>query len=252
MDSAFLLPAFLLGLILGSFYTACVHRWLAGETLWNPPRSRCPQCGSGIRWRDNIPVVSFILLQGKCRDCKSPIGLRYPAIELTSGFLSLLLAAAFGPSVEYIVYMVFFGILIVAAYIDFDSYLLPDILTLPGAVLALLCAPLFLGVPLLDAFLGAVIGAGFFWLLQIFYKHVKKTEGLGFGDVKLMLLLGALTGWKALPLIIFSGSCTALLAGVFYMLRPGGDGMKTAVPFGPFLSLGGILAVLLPEFSVRF
>ncbi|THB66287.1 MAG: prepilin peptidase, partial [Desulfovibrio sp.] len=149
----------------------------------------------------------------------------------------------------WVVYMVCGGILIIASFIDFDSFILPDILTFPGAALALAGSYFFVlpvyGTPtLLESLIGAVVGALIFLILQQLYKKIKGTDGLGTGDIKLMLMLGAMVGWQGLPVAITAAAVIALFASLFYMVRPGAKGTQTMVPFGPFLSLGAMLYIL--------
>ena len=239
--------ALILALVLGSFATACVHRYLAGQTVLNPPRSYCPHCQRQLAWWENIPLLSYILLRGRCSCARrEPIGLRYPAIEALSGVLAMAFAAKCGPTPAFAVYLAFSVALVIASFIDFAEYILPDGITLGGAAAALVCAPLLLDVPLLDSLLGAALGAGLFWGLQAGYRRLRGGEGMGTGDIKLMALLGALNGWQALPFTILAGSLSALAASLFYLRREG-QGMKTAVPFGPFLTLGGLLAPLVGD-----
>lgn len=237
--------ALVLGLCLGSFATACVHRYLAGQTVLNPPRSYCPHCERQLKWWENIPLVSYILLRGRCScERREPIGSRYLALEALSGAFALAFALKCGPSPAFLVYVAFTTALLIASFIDFAEYILPDGITLTGAAAALICAPLFLGVPLFDSALGAILGAGLFWALQVGYRLLRKDEGMGTGDIKLMALLGALNGWQALPFTILAGSVSALAASLFYLRKTDALGLKTAVPFGPFLTLGGLLAPL--------
>lgn len=240
--------ALVLGLCLGSFSTACVHRYLAGQTVLNPPRSYCPHCERQLKWWENIPLLSYILLRGRCScEKRVPIGSRYIALEALSGGFALAFAFKCGPTPAFLVYVAFTTALLIASFIDFAEYILPDGITLGGAAAALACAPLFLGVELFDSALGAILGAGLFWALQVGYRLLRKDEGMGTGDIKLMALLGALNGWQALPFTILAGSVSALAASLFYLRRESGQGMKTAVPFGPFLTLGGLLAPLVGD-----
>lgn len=235
--------ALLLGLVLGSFYNVCIHRYLTGNSIvW--PGSHCPHCANSLSWWENIPLLSFLLLRGRCRACRAPISWRYPVVEAVSGLWAFLLAWQFGLSTAWLVYMAFGGLLIVASFIDLDSFILPDRLTLPGGLLALLTAPTLLGLSWSAAVLGAVAGAGSFWLLQQGYKWLRGVEGLGTGDIKLMFLLGGLLGWQGLPLVIFLGAVSGLAISLFYLIRDRSQGMQTAIPFGPFLSLGGMLTIL--------
>jgi len=232
-----------LGLVLGSFYNVCIHRYLTGQSIVRPA-SHCPKCGHSLVWWENIPLLSYLLLRGRCRGCNSPISLRYPLVEGLSGLWALLLALQFGLGWDWLVYMVVGGLLIIMSFIDFAEYILPDVFTLPGAVLAF-CGMVFLvGMPWQDSLLGAVIGAGGFWLLQQGYYLIRRVEGLGSGDIKLMLLLGALVGWQGLPLLIFLAAFTALAASLGYMAKNAHQGMQTRIPFGPFLSLGAMIYIL--------
>jgi leader peptidase (prepilin peptidase)/N-methyltransferase len=236
--------ALLLGLVLGSFFNVCIHRYLVGEKINDPPRSRCPKCGHGLAWWENLPLLSYVILRARCRACKERISARYPLVEALSGGLMLAYALKYGLTPEWAVYSLFTGALIVASFIDFDAYILPDEITLGGAPAAFLCSWLFLPPSWQDALLGAALGSGVFFLMQRVYRRLRGGEGMGTGDVKLMLVLGSLTGWQGLPLTILAGSASALLASLVYLRLPQAEGMKTAVPFGPFLALGAILYFL--------
>lgn len=238
----FSFAALVLGLCLGSFYNVCVHRYLVGQSVVSPG-SHCPACGHVLSWWENIPVLSYILLGAKCRSCKGKIHWRYPAVELLSGILALLFAISFGPTLQWAVYMVFLGIFLVASFIDLDSFILPDVLTWPAAALAL-STPLYLPVDWTETLLGSLCGAGIFLLLQQAYLRLRGLDALGTGDIKLMLSLGALVGLTRLPLMILLAALSALVVAVAYMRRPDAQGMRTAVPFGPFLCLGAVLTLL--------
>jgi leader peptidase (prepilin peptidase) / N-methyltransferase len=246
----FALFSLVLGLVLGSFYTVCVHRYISGESIvW--PGSHCPACNHGLSWWENIPLFSYLALKGRCRSCRAAISIRYPAIEVVSGVWALALALKFGPTLPWVVYMVFGGIFIVASFIDLELFILPDMLTLPGALLAFVSAVLFLELDWRTSLLGALFGAGSFLIIQQAYFLIKKVEGLGTGDIKLMLLIGALLGWHALPVMIFLAACTGLLGSIYFLRMDGSQGMRTAVPFGPFLCLGAMLYILSGERLLR-
>ena len=168
-------------------------------------------------------------------------------MELVSGLWALGLALIHGPSPAFAVYMVVGGILIVAGFIDLELYVLPDVLILPGAAVALLGGVFVLDVGARDALIGAAAGAGIFYLLRLVYRLLKRTEGLGLGDVKLMFLLGGLLGWQALPAVVVAGAALGLAAGVYYMRSTPGKKLQTMVPFGPLLGLAGMLYVLFGE-----
>jgi leader peptidase (prepilin peptidase)/N-methyltransferase len=231
-----------LGLVLGSFYNVCIFRYLAGTSIVRPG-SHCPGCGHVLAWWENIPVLSYLLLGGKCRSCKASISLQYPLVELLSGILALLLALRFGLGATWLVYMILTGLLIVGSFIDLHSFILPDIITLPGAAIALAGSFLF-PHGFYSGLLGALAGAGLFLLIQQTYRLLRKIEGLGTGDIKLMLMLGAMTGWQGLPIMIFFAATTGLVVSLAYLKKGQGQGMKTAIPFGPFLSMGTMLYVL--------
>jgi len=242
--------SFVLGLVLGSFYNVCIHRYLSGVSIvW--PGSHCPKCQHKLSWWENIPIISYLILRGKCRSCRQNINIRYPVVELISGFLSLGLAVKFGLGVYFFVYLFFFGLLIVASFIDLDSFILPDIITLPGAILAF-GASFILPVAWQDSLLGAFLGSGCFWLLQKGYKILKGIDGLGTGDVKLMLMLGALIGWQGLPVMIFISALTGLIASLYYLKKGKTNAAQTPIPFGPFLSLGTIIYILAGDILVKF
>lgn len=239
----FPLLAAIFGLMLGSFYNVCIHRYLTGQSVVLPA-SHCPKCGHALSWWENIPLLSFLLLRGRCRTCAESISWRYPIVEAVSGLWALLLALQFGLGWPWLVYMVVGGMLIIMSFIDFQEFILPDVFTLPGAVLAFAGSTLLVGMPWLDSLLGALIGAGAFWLLQKGYYLLRGVEGLGTGDIKLMLMLGALVGWQGLPVMIFLAAFTALAASLGYMAKNAHQGMQTRIPFGPFLSLGAMLQIL--------
>jgi leader peptidase (prepilin peptidase)/N-methyltransferase len=245
---SFPLAALLLGLVLGSFYNVCIHRYLTGQSVVLPA-SHCPRCGHGLVWWENMPLISYVLLAGRCRACKQPISLRYPLVEAISGLWAMLLAVQFGLGWAWLVYMIAGGLLIIMSFIDFAEFILPDVFTLSGAAVAFVGMTLLVGMPWQDSLLGAVIGAGSFLFLQQGYYLIRRVEGLGSGDIKLMLMLGALVGWQGLPILIFLAALTALAASLGYMAKNAHQGlpyqgMHTRIPFGPFLSLGAMLQIL--------
>ncbi len=239
----FAILALVLGLILGSFANVCIHRFLSGESVV-APRSKCPSCDHQLAWWENLPLISFIWLQGRCRSCRSPISWRYPLVESAAGLWCLLLGLKFGPGVAWLVYLAFGLLLIVVSCIDLESFLLPDAMTIPGGALAFAAGWLLLGLGWKASLLGGIAGAGSFWLLQKGYKLLKGIEGLGSGDIKLMFLLGALLGWRALPLVVFFAAVSGLAVSLLFLRLQSAKGLQTAIPFGPFLSLGGMIYIL--------
>lgn len=237
--------AAVIGLCLGSFYNVCIHRYLTGESIVLPA-SHCPKCGRRLSWWENLPLVSYLALKGRCRGCGEAISPRYPLVEGLSGVWAVLLALEYGPSAAWLVYMFFGGLFIVMSFIDLEIFILPDVMTLPGAGLAFLSAVFILDVPVLESVIGALAGAGIFLFIQVVFRVLRGIEGLGTGDIKLMLLIGALLGWKSLPLVVLIGSSLGLVGSVVLMKRANVDarGMQTAIPFGPFLCLGGMVYIL--------
>ncbi|MBG0791724.1 MAG: prepilin peptidase [Desulfovibrionaceae bacterium] len=242
---AFYLAAAVFGLELGGVSTIFIQRWIDEQPILRPGRSRCPACGKRLGWLDTIPLLGFILLKGRCRHCGSPIGAQYLLVELSCLAWSLAAAHRFGMSPEWVLYLALGTLLVAGSFIDFETFLLPDRITLGGAGLALAASFVLEDTPTWqDACLGALAGAGLFLLLQQIYRLWRKVEGLGTGDVKLMAMIGAMTGLAGLPLTILVASLTGALGSVFYMVRPGKGGLRGRVPYGPFLSLGCMLYLL--------
>lgn len=239
----FLVLSTLLGLALGSFYNVCIYRYLNSESILFPS-SKCPHCSHQLSWWENIPLLSYIILQGHCRNCHTPISFSYPLVEFLSGSWSLILAIKFEASLEWLIYLLFGGLLIVMSFIDLKSFVLPDTMTLPGGAAALFCATFFLGLDWKTSLIGGIAGAGIFWILQKGFKYLRGMEGLGTGDIKLMFLLGALLGWPSLPLTVLTGAVCGLLASLFYLIQNSQQGMQTPIPFGPFLNLGAMFYIL--------
>ncbi|QJB56920.1 A24 family peptidase [Pseudodesulfovibrio sp. zrk46] len=243
----FYLMAAVAGLELGGLATIFIQRWIDEKPILKPWGSACPACSKPLAWRDTVPVLSYLLLRGRCRHCDERIGPQYMLVELSCMAWSLAVAHQFGLSPEWGVYLVLGIILIVGSFIDFETMLLPNRVTLGGAALAV--AALFvLDLPgWKNGLLGAAVGGTFFWVLQQAYRLVRRDEGLGTGDVKLMLMIGAMVGFKGLPLTILIASLTSVVGFAFFVFRPGMQEGKMRIPFGPFLSLGCLLYVLYGE-----
>ncbi|BDQ35078.1 prepilin peptidase [Pseudodesulfovibrio portus] len=242
---AFYFAAGVIGLELGGLSTIFIQRWIDEQPILRPGRSRCPSCEKKLGWLDTIPVLGFILLKGRCRHCGASIGPQYLLVELSCLAWALATAHKFGMSPEWAVYLVLGTMLIAGSFIDFETFLLPDRITLGGTGLALAAGfVLDKGPTWQDACLGAVLGAGLFWLLQQLYRLWRKEEGLGTGDVKLMAMIGAMVGLHGLPLTILVSAVTGAGGAVYYMIRPGEGGIRGRVPYGPFLSLGCMLYLL--------
>jgi len=229
----------LAGAAIGSFLNVCISRIPEGVSIVRPA-SRCPTCGHPIRFYDNIPVVSYLLLRGKCRDCGERISCRYPMIEIMTAFFAFITFQKYGLTPLALVVFLFICVLIVISFIDLDHQIIPHVLTLTGIPVFAILSILFKGLPPLDAFFGIMVGAGSLYFVAVYYEAITGREGMGGGDVNLFAMLGAFFGWKPLALIILISSLTGAVIGIAVMLIKGKD-MKYAVPFGPFLSLGGII-----------
>lgn len=243
--------SFLLGLALGSFYNVCIVRYLKGQSVVTPG-SHCPKCGHKLSWWENIPLLSYLMLLGRCRGCRTAISPRYPFVELISGLWALGLAFRFGPSWDFLVLLILGGGLIVMTFIDLEIYILPDIINLPMAALGIPAAIFLMYLPWQESLIGAAVGSGLFLLIQQFYARVRKIDALGTGDVKLMLTIGGVLGWKALPLTILMSAVFALFGSIYYMRKNPGDGMRTMLPFGPFLALGFMIHALYGPDIIRW
>lgn len=209
------------------------------------PDSACPACGTPIRAWQNVPIVSWLALRGKCAACKAPISARYPAVEALTGVLSVAIAWRFGFSAAMIAGLAFTWALVALTFIDLDTQLLPDDITLPltwfGLLLNAFGAGLF--VDLRSAVLGAIAGYMLLWSVYWAFRLIAKKEGMGFGDFKLLAAIGAWTGWQVLPVVIVVSAGLGAIIGsvVLWMTKRGID---ARIPFGPYLALGGIVGLL--------
>jgi len=242
VEHLYLIFAFVLGTVLGSFYNVVIHRLKTGMSIVYPP-SHCPVCKTPIRWYDNIPIISYIILRGKCRHCKSKISLRYPIVELSSGILALICLLKWGISFSAFVFFVFFSLLLMLSLIDWDTFELPDSLNLGGLVFGLLTSFFRQDFSFKDSIIGALVGAVFFLVIYLYYIKVRKFEGLGFGDVKLLAFIGSVTGVKGVFFGVFLGSVFGLLWTVPILIK--NKNLQFAIPYGPFISLGCFVATVL-------
>lgn len=238
-----------LGLIFGSFLNVVIHRLPAGVSIVLP-RSRCPFCDGEIRFRDNVPVLSFLLLRGKCSRCGAPISWRYPMIELITAGLFVACAWRFGLSLETAVAALFCMLMLVLAMIDADHYLLPDKLTLPGIILGLALQPWWPRTTFLEAVAGTLIGAGGLILTINFWYWLREEEGMGMGDVNMLALVGAFLGWEGVAITLFSSALAGAVTGLALVLT-GKLNLRSKLPFGTFLALGGVISLFWGEAIAR-
>ena len=265
-----LVVSLLFGLAIGSFLNVCIARLPLEESVVHP-RSRCPQCRKLIAWYDNFPVLSYVILRGHCRNCRKSISARYPGVELLTGVVSVFLFWKFGLSIEWGVFLVFSAALITLAFIDIDHRILPDPITLNGIWIGIVVnvvlatpSPLISNlldrggyslsprwVSLLASLTGAVIGGGLLWLVGEAYFRVRGIEGMGFGDVKMMAMVGAFLGAPLVLLTIMVGSILGAIIGLA-LIQFGGKHRDYELPFGTFLSLAAILAVLYGDALIQW
>lgn len=239
------------GLVLGSFFNVVVYRLPRGLNLSKPP-SACPGCGARIKPYDNIPVLSYLILRGKCRRCGRPISPVYPAVEaLTAiGFVLVYFNAGRALGLEFFAGCLFTSALIVLGFIDAEHQILPDAVTLPGLVLALLYSFFRDDLTFRGALIGAVAGAGFLLLVYGAYYLIRKKEGLGMGDVTMLLMIGAYLGLMRTLLTLILASFVGALVGVYVIVRKGKD-FQFALPFGTFLAPAAFVAMLWGDRIVR-
>lgn len=236
---------FMIGAIWGSFANVVILRWPEGESVITP-RSRCGSCKQPIAWYDNIPILTWFILRGKCRKCGAKFSVRYAMVELVMGSLFALSFWKLGWSWTFAESLPFIFGLVTASVIDLDHFLLPDIFTLSGIVIGLLGALLNPDRNFWDALIGAVCGYGFLWALAYFYFLLRKEDGMGGGDMKLLAWIGAVLGWQNIPFVILCSSILGSLGGLAVALKDK-SGMKAVIPFGPYLAVAALLILFAGE-----
>lgn len=243
------------GLAVGSFLNVCIHRIPRGESILRP-RSRCPHCLHPIAPWHNIPLLSYLLLRGRCAYCRQRISWIYPVVELLTASLFYTLYLQFGWTPPLLVNALFVSLLVVLVFIDLYERILPDLFTLGGTLAGFLLAPFqspryftswaaepaSAGSHYLASLLGILVGGGFLWAVAVLYQKLRKREGMGFGDIKMMAMVGAFLGWKYAWLTIFAGSLLGAVFGSLYILA-WRRGRYYALPFGTFLGAGALLAL---------
>jgi leader peptidase (prepilin peptidase)/N-methyltransferase len=236
--------AFLVGLALGSFLNVVITRLPRGEQVV-AGRSRCPHCRTPLAWRDNLPLLSYFWLRGRCRFCGAPVSLRYPLVELSGGILAAALWWRFPASPLLLAYGPFAGALLALSALDLEHRLLPDAITLPGIVLGLALALVLPQLSFLEAVAGAAGGGVLFYGIGWVYHRLTGKKGMGGGDVKLLALIGAFLGLRSLPFVIFISAALGSVAGMLLVLQTGdwraGGWRVAAIPYGPFLAAAALL-----------
>ena len=250
---------FAFGLVVGSFLNVCICRIPRGESVVSP-RSHCPGCGAAIRPYDNVPLLSYLLLRGRCRSCGESISLQYPVVELATGLLFYACAAEWAFTPPTFVYSLFLALLVILVFVDYQHQILPNVVTIPGTIAGILLSPWqaegtsrdFLSVaaasalnpdgyetllPWVGSVLGALIGGGILLVVGFAYQLVRRRAGLGMGDVKMMAMVGAFLGWRSALLTIFVGSFAGSIIGLFLIMFKGKN-LQHKLAFGTFLGTG--------------
>ncbi|GAB7026270.1 prepilin peptidase [Geotalea toluenoxydans] len=237
----FYIFAFVFGAVVGSFLNVCIYRLPNGQSVVFPP-SHCPNCDYKIRFYDNIPMLSYLLLRGKCRSCKTPISLQYPLVELINGLLTLFLFIKFGPTLTFLFLFIFSSALVTITFIDLEHQIIPDIISLPGIIIGFVASFFLPWLGWKNSLIGILLGGGSLLVVAYGYQFLTKKEGMGGGDIKLLAMMGAFLGWRSVPFIIFVASLVGSIVGVTLMLVQKKDS-KLAIPFGPFLAFAALLYV---------
>lgn len=236
---------FLLGAAIGSFLNVCIYRLPDGESVMFPS-SHCRSCARALSWYENVPLLSYILQHGRCRTCGARFSSRYFWIELLTAFLAIALVYQFGLTITTVGYFVFLAALVAITFIDLDHQIIPNVISLPGIVVGLLFSLVSPTLTFWDSLLGVVAGAGV--LLAVFWGYylVTRQEGLGMGDPKLLAMIGAFLGWRAIGFTLFCASLVGSIIGVALMRYHHAD-RKMALPFGPFLAFGAVCYLFFGE-----
>jgi len=237
----FTIMAFFIGACIGSFLNVCIFRIPANASIVRPPSS-CPRCKTQIAFYDNIPILSWLLLMGKCRTCGAPIAVRYPLVELLTGLFAVACIVFFGLTWQALAAFAFIAVLIVVAFIDLDHRIIPDAISLPGVPIFFIAAIAATELTWRSSAIGILAGGGSLFAVAWGYQAITGREGMGGGDIKLLAMIGAFIGWQGILFTLFAASAIGTLVGILAMIRSG-KGMKLAIPFGPFLAMGAVLYV---------
>ena len=236
---------FVLGLIVGSFSNVCIYRIPRNESVIYPA-SHCPKCRTKIKPVDNIPLLSYILLKGRCRNCGSKISIQYPVVEFLTGLIYLIIYLIYGLSIQSLVYIILSSALIIIAFIDLQEQIIPDIISLPGIVVGLILSFIVPYISFINSVLGALVGGGIILIIAWVGSIIFKKEAMGGGDVKLAAMIGAFLGWRYTIISLFLGFFLGALIGIILIMTKIKK-REDAIPFGPFIALGSIITLLWGE-----
>ncbi|MBW1751348.1 MAG: prepilin peptidase [Deltaproteobacteria bacterium] len=251
MDTIAYFFSFLFGAVVGSFLNVVILRLPDEEQSIVFPGSHCPKCGTELHWYENIPILSFIALAGKCRSCTTRISAQYPLVELCMAFLTLGLYNHFGISFELFFYFLFLAALLVIIFIDIQHQIIPDVISLPGIIIGFSGSFFTSQVSWQQSALGILIGGGLLYGIAFGYYLLTKRDGMGGGDIKLLAMIGAFLGWQSLLYVVFVSSLTGSIVGISAMIKQGKGG-RTRMPFGPFLALSAISYLFFQDTIFRF
>jgi len=236
---------FSLGLIVGSFSNVCIYRIPRNESVIYPA-SHCPKCRTKIKPVDNIPLLSYILLKGRCRNCGSKISIQYPVVEFLTGLIYLIIYLIYGLSIQSLVYIILLSALIIIAFIDLQEQIIPDVISLPGIVVGLILSFIVPYMSFINSVLGTLVGGGIILIIAWVGSIIFKKEAMGGGDVKLAAMIGAFLGWRYTIISLFLGFFIGALVGIILILSKI-KSKEDMVPFGPFIVLGSIITLLWGE-----
>ena len=242
----FLLIAALFGAIIGSFLNVVILRLPEREMSIVFPASHCPKCLSPLSWYENIPLLSYILLRGKCSHCRTSISIQYPLVELLTAMLAAATCYTFNFSIQAAAYFLFGAALLVIIFIDYQHQIIPDIISLPGILLGFLFSLVNSSLTWQSSLIGLLLGGGVLYTIALLYSLLRKQDGMGGGDIKLLAMIGAWLGWQSLPFVILVSSASGSIIGLIAM-RSQKKGGNTRIPFGPFLSCGALIYTFYSE-----
>jgi leader peptidase (prepilin peptidase) / N-methyltransferase len=264
-----LILSFIFGTFLGSFLNVCIYRVPNGISIIHP-RSHCISCKTPLRFYNNIPVISFLLLRGRCKNCNARISPRYLIVEILSGIICVLSVWEFGITLQTFFYLIFLFCLVVVTFIDIEHMIIPNVITIPGIFVGIVygvirtdwgnltifltdsyahpykIASIIVSQPAFDSIFGAILGGGLLYIIALIYFILRKREGMGMGDVKLLAMIGTFLGWKSIIYVTLISSVLGTIVGVAIMVYKRGD-IRYALPFGPFLSLAAALYLFISE-----
>ena len=233
---------FILGLIVGSFSNVCIYRIPRNESIIYPA-SHCSKCRTTILAKDNIPLLSYILLKGRCRNCGSRISIQYPGVEFLTGLVYVIIYQIYGLSVQSLIYIILSSALIIIAFIDLNEQVIPEVISLPGIVVGLILSFFVHHISFVNSALGIVIGGGIILVIRLAGSAIFKKEAMGGGDIKLAAMIGAFLGWRYIIISLFLGFFLGAIAGIFLIMSKI-KSKEDVVPFGPFIILGSFITFL--------